>query len=103
MGQERFYLNAELFEVDVKQLSDTFSKLQGYLCSSYFQDKAEVLFSTNRQKLWHLVRLLGLEGTHAVVQESNNEAKLIALAKPKSGRMASKRIMKSYTTNSMTA
>jgi len=84
MGQERPYLNAELFKVNAKQLSDALSQVQGYICSPYFPIKAEALFFTDRQKLWHLARLLELEGTHAVVHGTSNEAKLIALAKPKS-------------------
>jgi len=82
--EQRPYLNAELFRVNFGQLKEALNQVETCVCSPYFPPKASALFSNDWQALLHILKLLELEGTQAVIQEIDGELKIIALSEPKS-------------------
>ena len=84
MNLQSSYLNVELFEINKHQLMEACSSMQSFICDPYFPSKANALFATEREKLWHLVNLLELEGTQATVHIYDNMPRVVAFSKPKS-------------------
>jgi len=84
MNVSSSYLHVELFEINKKQLMDACSSIQAFVYDPYFPPKANALFATDREKLWHLVRLLELEGTEATVCTCDNAIRILSFSKPKS-------------------
>lgn len=85
MVAQSSYMHVELFEINKQQLMNVLSSIQGFICDNpYFPQKANELFATDREKLWHLVKLLELEGTVATVHTYNDMLKIVTFSKPKS-------------------
>ncbi|MGA2238080.1 MAG: hypothetical protein ABSG74_02595 [Candidatus Bathyarchaeia archaeon] len=84
--EQKPYLHAELFRVDLEELRNAISGFHAFVCSPYFPIKAEQLFSSDWLKFRHLARLLELEGTPAIPQWTETGIRLLAFSKPRSDR-----------------
>ena len=84
MNSYSTYLHTELFEIDYLKLKDVCASLPIFICEPSFHLKTNELFATEREALWHVVRLLELEGTYAIVGGHDGDSRIIAFSKPKS-------------------
>jgi hypothetical protein len=72
----------ELFKIDKSQLLDAASGVRASKCQVSFSSKASTLFSSDWERLYHVARLLELQGITSTIQEDLEHPYLLIVGEP---------------------